>query len=440
MSAAAHTADTVVIGAGSAGSVVAARLADAGRDVLVLESGALSAAPPRGTAMTTLPIGPRSDRVVRYREDRGRDVVRGCGVGGSSTVNGGYYLRGHQSDYAGWPWPIEEISAGFDRLDGNIAGGPMNVSPFTDGELDDVPRAFEAYWRRTHPMPGSAPVSAVWPRIGLNRVRSNRIDGRRRTADVAMGLVPELGQRGGSTARMVRGQALRLIVEGTRATGVVTDRGRIDAGEVICAAGTLGTAALVLPLVGPLRTHEHPELIVRFRPRRRVRATALLQSVAHTGNGLEIRSYGDDFARFIDDVPRSGIPIGVADMTTPTVGEFRADRGTVRLDLGEVSPRSHSRMTDGAEQVLEMLASPQYAELVEPGSAWADERIGMSSHAWGTLPAGTMTDSAGALKGFEGLRVVDGSVLPSTLRSGPHATVMMVATLIADRLVGPPES
>lgn len=118
MKSAAHS-DVLIVGAGSAGSVVAERLsADSGCAVTVLEAGpALD--DPVLLAQTAnglqLPIGVGSPLVRRYqtsltaRPTRRHPIVRGTTVGGSGAVNGGYFCRGLPRDFdrlalPGWAW------------------------------------------------------------------------------------------------------------------------------------------------------------------------------------------------------------------------------------------------------------------------------------------------------------------------------------------------
>ncbi|CAM3417955.1 mycofactocin system GMC family oxidoreductase MftG [Tsukamurella hominis] len=412
------TADTVVVGAGSAGLVIAQALSR-DRDVVLIEGGPLTVPSSATRRVTALPLA--GDRVRRYRESHGRDVVRGRGLGGSAVVNGGYFLRGHRSDYAAWPWPQDPIAAAFDRLDGGAAGGGfMRVSAFADDELGEVAGPFEAYWR-AHGLVALA--DAPWAGIGLNRVRSNRFDGARWTAADALPV------DGGPT--LLRATATALVVERGRVLGVETTAGRIHAAETILAAGTLGSGLLLAPTIGPLVTREHPERIVRFTPRRPLPPVPLLQTVFHTADGLELRCYGDDFASYIPGMERRGVPIGIADMSRPTRGVLGPGGA---LDLGEPDAESRARMARGVDQVVAMLGSPAFADLVEPGSIAVDPVIGMSSHAWGTLPFGERVDAGGRIDGLDGARVVDGSVLPELLWSGPHASVLAAASLIAETI------
>ncbi|MFT4085951.1 MAG: mycofactocin system GMC family oxidoreductase MftG [Gordonia sp. (in: high G+C Gram-positive bacteria)] len=433
-------ADVVVVGAGSAGCLLARQLCGPARSVLLIEQGT---AGPDGGTLSILPVGASASRIERFGERRGRPVMRGTGLGGSSAVNGGYFLRWHPGDLALWPESLRApLAEAYETLDGGDAGGGlMSVSAFCDDELGDVPRAFEDFWRTEHrpDVRFGAVATGVnvgaWPVVGLNRVRSNRriVDGdsvRFTAAQAALG--------GGWSPEPAVALGVRVdevLSSGNRITGVRAGDETLDCDEVILCAGTLGTASLLQRsgLAPPrLTVYEHAERIVRFDPRRAVRAPALLQAVAHTRDGLEIRCYSDDFARFIDGLPEAGIPIGVVDMAD----EARGTIGDDGLDLGAPSSESDRRMRAGVEGVVAMLHGPGFAGLVERGSVIVDPVVGMSQHAHGTLPIGQAVDELGALDGVRGLRVVDGSILPAGGRSGPHATVTAAALAIGRQLNG----
>ena len=142
--------DYIIVGAGSAGCVLANRLsAEAGNRVLLLEAGPSDAHP-----LIHLPIGPA--RVInnpRYdwcyqtepqKNLANRQIVwtRGKTLGGSSSVNGMVYIRGHARDYDLWAqrgltgWSYEDVLPYFKRAESNSRGtndfhgvdGPLNVT------------------------------------------------------------------------------------------------------------------------------------------------------------------------------------------------------------------------------------------------------------------------------------------------------------------------
>ncbi|MEE3851113.1 mycofactocin system GMC family oxidoreductase MftG [Gordonia sp. LSe1-13] len=433
------TADVVIVGAGSAGCVIAERLSrDPARSVVLVERG------PRAWPSATvrdlggLPIESGADYAVDIEEMSGLGVVRGRGVGGSAAVNGGYFLRWHPDDFVGWPddWGLEDIATSFDELDG--PNGTMGVSAFADDELADVVEHFETYWAKE--LPVRAPRDA-WPITGVNRVRSNR-DGRLRRTSAEAYLRPVVDRPNLSV--VTDAEVAELIVSGTRVDGVRIGDEALSTGEVVLSAGTLGTAAILLrsdlgALAGirELPIHEHREILVHYRRRDVVahRRTALLQSVVHTADDLEIRCYSADMANYVKGLPPAGPAIGVAVMRPGSAGSIRTGPSGTIVDLGSMDPASAHKAGRGVDAVATMLASNDFADIVEPGSIAVDPVVRTSQHAWGSMPMGKRTDSRGGVDGIAGLRIVDGSILPTAGRSGPHATIMMVAVRIADELI-----
>ncbi|WP_035734740.1 mycofactocin system GMC family oxidoreductase MftG [Gordonia polyisoprenivorans] len=447
-------ADVVIVGAGSAGSVLADTLSrDGTRSVLLLEQG--SGWPDAAVRdLRTLPISASSGFVTVHDAPPGQTVVRGRGLGGSSAINGGYFLRWHRDDFAGWPtgWGVDDVERAYRELD--ETDGPMSVHPFGEDDLGPAARAFERFWSTRVPV---RDVTDRWPIIGLNRVLGNNelLDNnavlgnsahRLRTTSAEAFLRPALARPNLVVRTGIR--VHEILMAGRRATGLrVTGSGGTGSGgtdaditcdEVILCAGTLGTAGILLrsipEVIGPsgvLVAGEHREVLVGYRRRSPDDLRPLLPTVVHTDDGVEIRCYSDDFERYVTGSAGGSQAVGVCGMLQAGPARLMsASGGSVRVRFDDLDESVAAPLWASASDVVDMLASAEFDDVVEPDSISVDPVIRSSQHAFGSLPMGVRTDWLGGVVGVRGLRVVDGSILPSPGRSGPHATIMMMARRI----------
>lgn len=139
--------DYVVVGAGSAGCIVAARLAEAGAgSVLLLEAGDTATAHPETLSADGFKHAFANDDVMWHRMSAkqadcgGRSVYLGSGrvLGGSGSVNGMVYTRGDRRDFDAWPsgWKWAEVQPAFEAVEARLGLQARPETPFASRFLD----------------------------------------------------------------------------------------------------------------------------------------------------------------------------------------------------------------------------------------------------------------------------------------------------------------
>ncbi|MGR3467667.1 MAG: choline dehydrogenase [Shimia sp.] len=280
-------ADFVIIGAGSAGCAVAYRLSASGASVIVIEYGGTDAGPLiQMPAALSYPMNmARYDWGFTSEPEPhlgGRRLVvpRGKVIGGSSSINGMVYVRGHAKDYDHWAdsgatgWAFADVLPYFKRMenwdDGGHGGDPDWRG--TDGPLH-VTRG-----PRTNPLfhafveagrQAGYPVTQDYngqQQEGFGPFEQTVHKGRRWSAANAY-LRPALRRE---NCTLVHGLAQRITIEDGRATGVQLDGDRhIKARrEVIVAASAINSPKLLmLSGIGPAaHLAEHGIDVIADRP------------------------------------------------------------------------------------------------------------------------------------------------------------------------------
>ncbi|MEL6463908.1 MAG: choline dehydrogenase [Pseudomonadota bacterium] len=264
-------ADYVIVGAGSAGCAVAYRLAEAGKSVLVIEHGGTDAGPfIQMPAALSYPMNmKRYDWGFRSQPEPhlgGRRLAcpRGKVIGGSSSINGMVYVRGHAMDYDHWAesgadgWAYADVLPYFKRMehwDGNGHGGdpgwrgtngPLQV---TRGPRDNplfsafVEAGRQAGYQVTDDYNGHK-------QEGFGPMEQTVHKGQRWSAANAY-LKPALKR---DNCDLLRGLVERVVMEDGRAVGVTLTGGKFVRArcEVILAASSINSPKiLMLSGIGP---------------------------------------------------------------------------------------------------------------------------------------------------------------------------------------------
>ena len=521
--------DYVVVGAGSAGCALAARLSEDGSDVVLLEAGGRDSNP-----WIHVPVGyfktmhnPSVDWCFRTAPDEGLNGrslqwPRGKVLGGSSSINGLLYVRGQPQDYdrwrqmgcTGWGWddvlPLfkraEDRAGGADDYHGE--GGPLAVSdpnlsrPICDAWIE----AAEAAGHPHNPDYNGASQE------GVGHFQLTVRDGRRCSAAVAY-LKPARNRW--NLHVITRAATQRVLIEGNRAVGVVyknvTGREHVVRArrEVILSAGALGSPhILMLSGIGPaeqLREHgievvvdsasvgtnlqDHLQARLVFKcnePTLNDEVRSLFQQAriglryiaTRSGPMAMAASLAVGFMRTRPEVETPDIQFHVQPWSADSPGEgphrFSAftmsvcqlrpeSRGHIELASSDPSdyPIIHpnylatetdrTTIVDGVKIAREIATHEPLASKIasehQPGPdvqgdeallEWVRNTATTIYHPTGTCRMGSdaasVVDPRLRVRGIEGLRVADCSIMPEIVSGNTNAPAIMIGEKAADMI------
>lgn len=466
--------DVLIVGAGSAGCVLADRLSATGVSVTVLEAG-----PDAGERVAV--SGPSFFDAIaepdllwpnltarRTPTQDVRQYGRGRGLGGSSLVNAMVGLWGEVEDYDAWErdhgcegWGWRSVEPYFRRIEVPLTKADTGSTSRLGAALIEACRTLGWDLHR-----GPYPLGGLGRDVGPAMLTRDG-NGRRVTAADAY-----LRRARARHTVTVRPNALvdRVVIEGRRARGVVLADGSEVAGStVIVCAGAIHSPAILLrsgidrPGIG-FGLQDHPSAPITTSLREPVDPGELaVTSLARFSSG----EFPADLQILpMDHLGRAAPGYGLLSVALM----FARSRGRVQLrssdpeedplvDFGLLDDDSDRRRLMSGLRVLRSLvresalsAAITDAFIDDRGTRlddladdddvlleWMQRHVGDYVHASGTCAMGdprresSVVDPSGSVIGYDGLRVCDASIFPQLPRANTHFPVMMAAEALADR-------
>ena len=485
------TTHVLVVGGGTAGSVLAARLSEtpgllvtlleAGPDHDVYDSAVLD--PARASEAWTGGVAPVATTAMATQTGV-IPMIQGRILGGTSAVNGLATFRGLPPDYDGWAaaglegWGWDDVVSTFIAAERDLDFGPSAIHgssgplPVRRWRRDELSRAHRAYYdgmvETGQPVVDDINDPSQLPGIGVFPVTIDE-KARRVTTSLAY-LSPEVRARPNLAVR-TNAEVATIAFDGRRVTGVTLVSGEeLEADEVVVAAGTLWSPTLLLRSgIGP-----SDQLADHGIPTRADLPVGATMS-DHLGPGI---LYGHDGPRGGIAGPAGVVLVGASNGTdvdyhafpiasSPTDEETRfmmatflmrsSGRGSVRLgdppEAGPIvtAPPLPEDAPDRLRHAFDRLAAWERSaaardlgcEPVEPHDLTAPDAVANAleratlsyAHMTGTCPMGPVLDADCRVRGVDGLRVVDASVMPTIPSGNTYLGCVMVAERVARKMI-----